>query len=103
MRGYLIPREGCVVVGVAKVSLVEVQLVVHEGLEVLKVSLGEILLEEPKIRVISRNCFYYQFHNMTLYICLRGHPCSLRWPVGTVDFVKFAATHRPSAVQISLR
>ena len=56
MRGYLIPpREGCVVVvGVAKVSLVEVQLVVHEGLEVLKVSLGEILLEEPKIRVISK-------------------------------------------------
>ena len=74
MRGYLIPREGCVVVGVAKVSLVEVQLVVHEGLEVLKVSLGEILLEEPKIRVISRNCFYYQFHNMTLYICLKSHP-----------------------------
>ena len=41
-----------VVVVVAKVSLVEVQLRVHEDLEVVIVSLGEILLEEPKMRYI---------------------------------------------------
>ena len=34
-------------VGVAKVSLVEVLLVVHEDLEVLKVSLEVILSKEP--------------------------------------------------------
>ena len=38
------------VVVVAEVSLVEVQLMVHVGLEVVIVSLGEILLEEPKMR-----------------------------------------------------
>ena len=35
-------------VGVAKVSLVEVLLVVHEDLEVLRVSLEENLSKEPK-------------------------------------------------------
>ena len=57
MRGYLNPREGCVVVGVAKVSLVEVQLKVHVDLEVVIVSLGilggEVLLEEPKMSKIK--------------------------------------------------
>lgn len=58
MRGYLIPREGCVVVGVAKVSLVEVQLRVHEDLEVVIVSLGEILLEELDEVGVEGDVFY---------------------------------------------
>ena len=44
-------------VGVAKVSLVEVQLKVHVDLEVVIVSLGilggEVLLEEPKMSNIK--------------------------------------------------
>ena len=45
----LLHREG-VGVGVVKVSLVEVQLVVHEGLEVLTVSLEVNLSREPEKR-----------------------------------------------------
>ena len=48
----VVAAAAVVVVVVAKVSLVEVQLRVHEDLEVVIVSLGEILLEEPKMRYI---------------------------------------------------
>ena len=47
MKVYLMSHHEGVGVGVAKVSLVEVLLVVHEDLEVLKVSLEVNLSKEP--------------------------------------------------------